>query len=49
LKHNGWLEKLVALWPGLAHIIAELANRGWISVSEIKRARTSIPSFSVAK
>ena len=46
---DGWLEKLVALGPGLARVIGELANRGQISASEIKRARTNLPSFSVAK
>src|ERR1700722_1987701 len=45
---DGWLEKLVALGPALAHVIGELANRGQISASEIKRATTSLPSFSVA-
>jgi hypothetical protein len=46
---NGWTEKLLALGPNPAYILASLANDGKISASQIKEARMGQPSISYAK
>ncbi|EDR13985.1 uncharacterized protein LACBIDRAFT_305296 [Laccaria bicolor S238N-H82] len=47
---KGWKEKLLALGPdSLAKVLAELANDGQITASQIKKARQNLPSFSSAK
>ncbi|KAI0248593.1 hypothetical protein BJV78DRAFT_1276522 [Lactifluus subvellereus] len=43
---NGWMEKLLALGPNLAGVLAALANEGKISDSQFKKARIDLPSFS---
>jgi hypothetical protein len=46
---NGWMQKLLALGPDLAYVLASLANDGQITASQIKKARMGLPSFSYAK
>jgi hypothetical protein len=46
---DGWIQKLLALGPDLAYVLGTLANEGRISASQIKKARTSLPSFSPAQ
>jgi len=44
---NGWEQKLLELGPvDLAYVLASLANDGQITASQIKKARTGLPSFS---
>ena len=45
----GWMQKLLALGPDLAYVLASLANDGQITASQIKKARIGLPSFSCAK
>jgi len=46
---NGWMQKLLALGPDLAYVLASLASDGQITASQIKKARMGLPSFSYAK
>jgi hypothetical protein len=46
---NGWMQKLLALGPDLAYVLASLANDGQITASQIKKVRIGLPSFSYAK
>ena len=46
---NGWMQKLVALGPDLAYVLASLANEGQITAAQIKKARIGLPSFSQAR
>jgi hypothetical protein len=46
---DGWMQKLLALGPDLAYVLGALANEGQISPSQIKKARTGLPSFSSAR
>jgi hypothetical protein len=43
------MQKLLALGPNLAYVLASLANDGQITASQIKKARMGLPSFSYAK
>jgi len=47
---EGWLAKFLEL-PGddLAKLLGDIANHGKIKTTTIKKARTSLPSFSGAK
>jgi hypothetical protein len=45
----GWMQQLLVPGPDLAYVLAALANAGNISVSQIKKARKGLPSFSAAK
>jgi hypothetical protein len=42
------MQKLLALGPNLAYVLASLANDGQITASQIKKARMGLPSFSYA-
>ncbi|KAF8341722.1 hypothetical protein F5887DRAFT_1219234 [Amanita rubescens] len=46
---DGWIQKLLALGPDLAYVLASLANARQITASQIKKARIGLPSFSCAK
>lgn len=46
---NRWMQKLLALGPDLAYILASLANDGQITASQIKKARMGLLSFLYAK
>jgi hypothetical protein len=47
---EGWLQQLLEVEPdNLALILGEIANTARISSSTLKKARTSLPSFSDAK
>jgi hypothetical protein len=41
---NGWMQKLLALGPDLAYVLASLANAGQITASQIKKASMGLPS-----
>ena len=47
---KGWLGKFLELPPEeLAKVLADIANQGNVKTSSIKKARTSLPSFSGVK
>ena len=43
---TGWIQKLLALGPDLAYLIATLSTEGKIPTSQIKKAKLDLPSFS---
>jgi hypothetical protein len=47
---DGWLDKFLTMTTDdLTRLLGEIANRGKVKTSAIKKARTSLPSFSGAK
>ena len=46
---KGWMEKLVALGPDLAYVLASLAHDGQITAGQMKNARKELPSLSCTK
>lgn len=47
---DGWLDKFLTMTTdNLARLLGEIANHGKVKTSAIKKARTSLPSFSGAK
>ena len=47
---EGWLDKFLELpTDKLAKLLADIANHGKVKTAAIKKARTSLPSFSGAK
>lgn len=47
---DGWLDKFLTMTTDdLARLLGEIANHGNVKTSAIKKARTSLPSFSGAK
>jgi len=49
-SEEGWLDKFLDMeTDDLARLLGEIANRGKVKTAAIKKARTSLPSFSGAK
>jgi hypothetical protein len=46
---TGWMQRLLALGPSLVDLLATLSTEGKIPASQIKKARSGLPSFSSAQ